>query len=57
MESMSSPETGPVDDLPLVAPQLRALRRRAALTLEAAARSAGLSPAAPDGAETSRIAP
>ncbi|WP_329415477.1 XRE family transcriptional regulator [Streptomyces sp. NBC_00704] len=31
--------------LPAVAPQLRALRRRAALTLEAAARAAGLSPA------------
>lgn len=31
--------------LPVVAPQLRALRRRATLTLEAAARSAGLSPA------------
>ncbi|MFF9124139.1 helix-turn-helix domain-containing protein [Streptomyces sp. NPDC014889] len=46
---MSSPESqpsaGPVDDLPAVAPQLRALRRRAALTLEAAARAAGLSPA------------
>ncbi|AJE43560.1 MULTISPECIES: helix-turn-helix domain-containing protein [Streptomyces] len=44
---MSSPENepGPVGDLPAVAPQLRALRRRAALTLEAAARSAGLSPA------------
>jgi transcriptional regulator with XRE-family HTH domain len=55
MESMSSHETeppahgpaaeGPVGDLPAVAPQLRALRRRASLTLEAAARSAGLSPA------------
>ncbi|MCQ4206374.1 helix-turn-helix domain-containing protein [Streptomyces longispororuber] len=32
-------------ELPAVAPQLRALRRRASLTLEAAARSAGLSPA------------
>ncbi|MFG2576625.1 helix-turn-helix domain-containing protein [Streptomyces sp. NPDC048481] len=31
--------------LPAVAPQLRALRRRAALTLETAARAAGLSPA------------
>ncbi|MDQ0584647.1 helix-turn-helix domain-containing protein [Streptomyces rishiriensis] len=31
--------------LPAVAPRLRALRRRAALTLEAAARAAGLSPA------------
>lgn len=45
MESMSSPETEPDDVLPVVAPQLRALRRRASLTLEAAARSAGLSPA------------
>ncbi|MDX3451615.1 XRE family transcriptional regulator [Streptomyces sp. ME02-8801-2C] len=43
---MSLPEEdGPVEDLPVVAPQLRALRRRASLTLEAAARSAGLSPA------------
>lgn len=52
MGSMSSPETSPegeaevpTEALPVVAPQLRALRRRAALTLEAAARSAGLSPA------------
>ncbi|MEV5952275.1 XRE family transcriptional regulator [Streptomyces sp. NPDC051987] len=36
---------GPVEDLPAVAPQLRSLRRRAGLTLEAAARDAGLSPA------------
>ncbi|WP_089107239.1 helix-turn-helix domain-containing protein [Streptomyces hyaluromycini] len=36
---------GPVGDLPAVAPQLRSLRRRAGLTLEAAARDAGLSPA------------
>ncbi|MEW1873666.1 XRE family transcriptional regulator [Streptomyces caelestis] len=46
---MSSSETGPsaepADALPAVAPQLRALRRRASLTLEAAARDAGLSPA------------
>ncbi|MFI7292799.1 helix-turn-helix domain-containing protein [Streptomyces sp. NPDC050121] len=45
---MSSPESEPsaehVEALPVVAPQLRALRRRAALTLEAAARAAGLSP-------------
>ncbi|MEU1329086.1 XRE family transcriptional regulator [Streptomyces sp. NPDC005865] len=33
------------DTLPVVAPQLRELRRRASLTLEAAARNAGLSPA------------
>jgi transcriptional regulator with XRE-family HTH domain len=45
MEGMSSPETVPGDELPVVAPQLRALRRQAALTLEAAARAAGLSPA------------
>ncbi|MGW5481962.1 helix-turn-helix domain-containing protein [Streptomyces sp. NPDC004008] len=38
-------ESGPGEDLPAVAPQLRALRRRASLTLEAAARAAGLSPA------------
>ncbi|MFJ8547281.1 helix-turn-helix domain-containing protein [Streptomyces sp. NPDC093586] len=37
---------GPPDAVSsVVAPQLRALRRRAALTLEAAARAAGLSPA------------
>ncbi|MFF1438675.1 helix-turn-helix domain-containing protein [Streptomyces sp. NPDC058295] len=46
---MSSPESqDPAEQagaLPAVAPQLRALRRRAALTLEAAARAAGLSPA------------
>ncbi|CAL9361391.1 helix-turn-helix domain-containing protein [Streptomyces sp. enrichment culture] len=46
---MSSPETEPsaarADALGLVAPQLRELRRRASLTLETAARDAGLSPA------------
>ncbi|MGW4654010.1 helix-turn-helix domain-containing protein [Streptomyces sp. NPDC004279] len=44
---MNSPENepGPGEDLTAVAPQLRALRRRASLTLEAAARAAGLSPA------------
>ncbi|MFD9099349.1 helix-turn-helix domain-containing protein [Streptomyces collinus] len=42
---MNAPEPGHGDELPAVAPQLRALRRRAGLTLEAAARSAGLSPA------------
>ncbi|MEH0574020.1 XRE family transcriptional regulator [Streptomyces sp. B21-108] len=45
---MSSPESEPsaehAEALPAVAPQLRALRRRTALTLEAAARAAGLSP-------------
>ncbi|MFJ9814978.1 helix-turn-helix domain-containing protein [Streptomyces sp. NPDC101151] len=40
-----TPPAGQGDDLPAVAPQLRALRRRAGLTLEAAAGSAGLSPA------------
>ncbi|WP_345622467.1 XRE family transcriptional regulator [Streptomyces ziwulingensis] len=42
---MSSSEAEPAADLPAVAPQLRALRRRASLTLEVAARAAGLSPA------------
>lgn len=46
---MSTPESGPpegqAETLPAVAPQLRALRRRASLTLEVAARAAGLSPA------------
>ncbi|MFK4121995.1 helix-turn-helix domain-containing protein [Streptomyces longwoodensis] len=43
---MSTPESpSGADDLTAVAPHLRALRRRAGLTLEAAARSAGLSPA------------
>ncbi|MFJ3669944.1 helix-turn-helix domain-containing protein [Streptomyces sp. NPDC090106] len=42
---MSSPEPPPDDVTTVVAPQLRSLRRRASLTLEAAARSAGLSPA------------
>ncbi|MEU1195171.1 XRE family transcriptional regulator [Streptomyces sp. NPDC005813] len=36
---------GTAAELPAVAPQLRELRRRAALTLEAASRAAGLSPA------------
>lgn len=38
-------EPGAADELPAVAPQLRALRRRASLTLESAAGAAGLSPA------------
>ncbi|MFJ2608989.1 MULTISPECIES: helix-turn-helix domain-containing protein [unclassified Streptomyces] len=49
MGCMSAPETpssgGPDEILPVVAPHLRELRRRASLTLEAAARDAGLSPA------------
>ncbi|AYL39903.1 helix-turn-helix domain-containing protein [Streptomyces fungicidicus] len=43
--SEAGPPAAPGDALPAVAPQLRALRRRASLTLEAAARDAGLSPA------------
>ncbi|MDW4910639.1 XRE family transcriptional regulator [Streptomyces sp. ADMS] len=55
---MSLPEEdGPVEDLPVVAPQLRALRRRASLTLEAAARAAGLSPAHLSRLETGRRQP
>ncbi|POX49601.1 helix-turn-helix domain-containing protein [Streptomyces sp. Ru72] len=62
---MSSPEIdpdpgtedGPSEDLPVVAPQLRALRRRAGLTLEAAARAAGLSPAHLSRLETGRRQP
>lgn len=42
---MSPVEQGSNGELPVVAPQLRELRRRAALTLEAAARAAGLSAA------------
>ncbi|MEW2161779.1 XRE family transcriptional regulator [Streptomyces sp. NPDC007084] len=41
----AEPPHDPSAGLHAVAPQLRALRRRAALTLEAAARAAGLSPA------------
>ncbi|MFI6349087.1 helix-turn-helix domain-containing protein [Streptomyces sp. NPDC050560] len=41
----AAPEAAPPAELPAVAPQLRDLRRRAGLTLEAAARAAGLSPA------------
>lgn len=43
--SDAGPPAGPAGALPAVAPQLRSLRRRASLTLEAAAREAGLSPA------------
>ncbi|WP_371643585.1 helix-turn-helix domain-containing protein [Streptomyces mirabilis] len=39
------PESAASEALPAVAPQLRALRRRASLTLETAARAAGLSAA------------
>lgn len=44
-EGTTPPEPPVAGGLPAVAPQLRALRRRASLTLEAAARAAGLSPA------------
>ncbi|MFE9764162.1 helix-turn-helix domain-containing protein [Streptomyces sp. NPDC005808] len=44
-EGMNPSPQGTADDLHVVAPQLRALRRRESLTLEAAARAAGLSPA------------
>ncbi|MEU4654626.1 XRE family transcriptional regulator [Streptomyces sp. NPDC023723] len=44
-EAPGPSDTEPAADLTAVAPQLRALRRRASLTLEAAARAAGLSPA------------
>ncbi|MFG3151793.1 helix-turn-helix domain-containing protein [Streptomyces sp. NPDC048219] len=50
MTSSNDPAEEPAEEAAdavtsVVAPQLRALRRRAALTLEAAARAAGLSPA------------
>ncbi|MFF2210958.1 helix-turn-helix domain-containing protein [Streptomyces antibioticus] len=64
---MSSPDASPpdalpadalpVDALPAVAPQLRSLRRRAGLTLEAAARSASMSPAHLSRLETGRRQP
>jgi transcriptional regulator with XRE-family HTH domain len=44
-EGTNPAEPEAADALPAVAPQLRELRRRASLTLEAAARTAGLSPA------------
>ncbi|MER5748269.1 XRE family transcriptional regulator [Streptomyces sp. NPDC002088] len=53
----AEPTAGPAETLPAVAPQLRALRRRAALTLEAAARAAGLSPAHLSRLETGRRQP
>ncbi|MDO0924764.1 XRE family transcriptional regulator [Streptomyces sp. TG1A-8] len=55
--SHAEPPAGRGDELPAVAPQLRALRRRAGLTLEAAARSAGLSPAHLSRLETGRRQP
>ncbi|MFI1938658.1 helix-turn-helix domain-containing protein [Streptomyces purpureus] len=52
----ASPEA-PDETLPDVAPQLRGLRRRRGLTLEAAARRAGLSPAHLSRLETGRRQP
>ncbi|MFF4978944.1 helix-turn-helix domain-containing protein [Streptomyces sp. NPDC001046] len=53
-----SPADQAPDALPaVVAPQLRALRRQASLTLEAAARAAGLSPAHLSRLETGRRQP
>jgi transcriptional regulator with XRE-family HTH domain len=54
---MNAPEPGPGGELSAVAPQLRVLRRRAGLTLEAAARAAGLSPAHLSRLETGRRQP
>ncbi|MCP9956472.1 MULTISPECIES: XRE family transcriptional regulator [Streptomyces] len=54
---MTTAEGEPADGLPDVAPQLRALRRRRGLTLEAAARRAGLSPAHLSRLETGRRQP
>ncbi|WP_367319500.1 helix-turn-helix domain-containing protein [Streptomyces sp. HUAS ZL42] len=56
-ESGPEPTAGPADVLPVVAPQLRALRRRSGLTLEAAARAAGLSAAHLSRLETGRRQP
>ncbi|MFE9629905.1 helix-turn-helix domain-containing protein [Streptomyces sp. NPDC006463] len=68
-EDRTAPETGseavadpadpaePADELPAVAPQLRDLRRRAGLTLEAAAARARLSPAHLSRLETGRRQP
>lgn len=53
-----SPDTEDADaELPTVAPQLRAMRRHSGLTLEAAARRAGLSPAHLSRLETGRRQP
>ncbi|MFJ6997684.1 XRE family transcriptional regulator [Streptomyces sp. NPDC003090] len=54
---MTTVEGEPAESLPDVAPQLRALRRRRGLTLEAAARRAGLSPAHLSRLETGRRQP
>ncbi|GAA4892261.1 XRE family transcriptional regulator [Streptomyces coeruleoprunus] len=54
---MTTPAGDTAGDLPDVAPQLRSLRRRRGLTLEAAARRAGLSPAHLSRLETGRRQP
>lgn len=51
------PADGPPAELPSVAPRLRDLRRRSGLTLESAARLAGLSPAHLSRLETARRQP
>ncbi|WP_260618624.1 helix-turn-helix domain-containing protein [Streptomyces sp. WAC07149] len=53
----AAPEEALADELPAVAPQLRELRRRAGLTLEAAAARARLSPAHLSRLETGRRQP
>ncbi|HET9383056.1 MAG TPA: XRE family transcriptional regulator [Streptomyces sp.] len=53
----ADPAAGPAEVGALVAPRLRALRRRAGLTLEAAARAAALSPAHLSRLETGRRQP
>ncbi|MFB9463382.1 helix-turn-helix domain-containing protein [Streptomyces cinereospinus] len=55
--SAPGPGSEPAGPLPAVAPHLRDLRRRASLTLEAAARAAGLSPAHLSRLETGRRQP
>ncbi|MCP9943588.1 XRE family transcriptional regulator [Streptomyces somaliensis] len=54
---MTTLEGGPTEGMPEVAPRLRALRRRRGLTLETAARRAGLSPAHLSRLETGRRQP
>ncbi|NGO09949.1 helix-turn-helix transcriptional regulator [Streptomyces sp. HC44] len=56
-EAAEEPSAELPGELPAVAPQLRELRRRASLTLEAAARAAGLSPAHLSRLETGRRQP
>ncbi|UNO39330.1 XRE family transcriptional regulator [Streptomyces sp. MST-110588] len=53
----ADPPTDPAADLPSVAPRLRDLRQRSGLTLEAAARRVGLSPAHLSRLETNRRQP